>query len=70
MQMLNYTVEPLNCGHTIGIQHFVHYILRGVPNSGASGILPVGVVLRIPAVKYNVAALSFAVCWQGRLSRG
>ena len=36
-------------------------------------VTPVGVVLRNPAVEYNVAAfseLSFAVCWQGRLSRG
>ena len=42
-------------------------------NSGASGIFPVGVVLSNPAVEYNVAAfseLSFAVRWQGRLSRG
>ena len=33
----------------------------------------VGVVLRNPAVEYNVAAfleLSFAARWQGRLSRG
>ena len=46
---------------------------RGVPNSGASGIFPVGVVLCNPAVEYNVAAfseLSFAARWQGRLSRG
>ena len=57
---------------TFGDQHFVP-LYRGVPNSGASGIFPVGVVLRIPAVEYNVAAfseLSFAARWQGRLSRG
>ena len=39
-------------------------------NSGASGIFPVG---RNPAVEHNMAVfseLSFAVCWQGRLSRG
>ena len=44
-----------------------------MPKSGASGIFPVGVVLRSPAAEYNVAAfseLSFAVRWQGRLSRG
>ena len=42
------------------------------PNSGASGIFPVGVVLRNPAVEYNMAAFSelfFAARWQGRLSR-
>ena len=36
-------------------------------------MFPVGVVLRNPAVEYNVAAfseLSFAARWQGRLSRG
>ena len=59
---------------TIGTQHFVRYSeVRGVPNSGASGIFPVGVVLHNPAVEHNVAAfseLSFAVRWQGRLSRG
>ena len=39
-------------------------------NSGASGIFPVGCN---PAVEYNMAVfseLSFAVRWQGRLSRG
>ena len=47
-------------------------LYQGIPNSGASGIL-VGVVLCNPAVEYNIAAfseLSFAVYWQGRLSRG
>ena len=42
------------------------------------GIFPVGVVLRNQAVEHNVAAfsgisfsgISFAVRWQGRLSRG
>ena len=42
---------------TIGDQHFVHYS-GCVPNSGASGIFPVGVVLRIRAVEYNVFAFS------------
>ena len=49
----------------IGIQHFVRY--------NEVSLIPVGVVLRNPAVEYNVAAfseLSFAVRWQGRLSRG
>ena len=43
-----------------------------VHNSGASGIFPVGVVLRIRAVEYNVfmfSELYFAVRWQGRLGR-
>ena len=47
---------------TIGTQHFVPY--SDVPNSGASGIFPVGLVLDNPVVEYNVAAfseLSFAV---------
>ena len=68
--LISNTVEPLYNGH--------HWdptfcpLQRGVPNSGASVIFPVGVVLRNPAVEYNVAAfseLSFAVRWQGRLSR-
>ena len=42
---------------TIGNQHFVPYS-GGIPNSGASGIFPVGVVLHNPAVEYNVAAFS------------
>ena len=36
-------------------------------------MFPVGVVLRNPAIVYNVAEfseLSFAVRWQGKLSRG
>ena len=50
------TMEPLYNGH--------HWdptfcpVLRGVPNSGASGIFLVGVVLRNPAVEYNMAAFS------------
>ena len=58
---------------TFGDQHFVCYSEVSQCNSGASGIFPVGVVLRNPAVEFNVAAfseLSFAVRWQGRLSRG
>ena len=43
---------------TIGDQHFVCYGEVRVPNSGTSGIFPVGVVLRNPAVEYNVAAFS------------
>ena len=41
------TVEPLYnvlLTDTIGNKHFVHYRETGVPNSGASGIFPVGVV--------------------------
>ena len=56
---------------TIGTQCFVRY--SKVSLTRASGIFPVGMVLRNPAVEYNVAAfsvLSFAVRWQGRLSRG
>ena len=44
-----------------------------IANSGASGIFLVGVVLRNQDVEHNVAAffeISFALCWQGRLSRG
>ena len=65
------TVETLYNGHLWGPTF--RPLLRGVPNSGASGIFPVGVVLRNPAVEYNVAAfseLSYAARWQGRLSRG
>ena len=64
-------MEPLYNGHLWGPTFCPFY--RGVPNLGASGIFLVGVVLRNPAVEYNVAAfseLSFAVRWQGRLSRG
>ena len=39
---------------TIGTQRFVPY-RRGVPNSGASGMLPVSVVPRNRAVEHNVA---------------
>ena len=66
-----YTVEPLYNGHLWGTTFCP--LERGVPNSWSSGIFPVGVVLRNPAVEYNVAAfseLSFAARWQGRLSRG
>ena len=57
---------------TIGTQHFFRYSEVSLTR-GASGIFPVGVVLCNPAVEYNMAAfseLSFAVRWQGRLSRG
>ena len=53
---------------TIGNQHFVL-----CSKVSASGIFPVGVVLRNPAVECNVAMfseLSFAARWLGRLSRG
>ena len=48
-------------------------VIARCPNSGASGIFPVGMVLRNPVVEYYVAAFSelfFATRWQGRLSRG
>ena len=69
-----YTVEP-SIEDTIGNQHFVPYtnILRCPYNSGASGIFPPGVVLCNQAIEHNVAMfseLSFAVRWQGTLSRG
>ena len=48
--------------------HTIVQMLHTVNNIGvtSSGILPVGMVLRNPAVEYNVAAfseLSFAACW-------
>ena len=60
-------MEPLYNGHHWGPTFCP--LERGVPNSGAFGIYPVGVVLRNPAA--NMAAfseLSFAARWQGRLS--
>ena len=60
-------MEPLYNGH--------HWdptfcpLQRGVPNSGASGIFPVGVVLRNLAIEYKVVTISefsFAVRWQGK----
>ena len=57
---------------TIETQHFIRYSEVSL-TQGLLGIFPVGVVLRNPAVEYNVAAfseLSFAVRWQGRLSKG
>ena len=36
-----------------------------VPNSGASGIVPVGVVLCCRAVEHHVAMFSLAIHWQG-----
>ena len=66
------TVKPLAAiAYTIETNNFVLY--SEVPNTGASGIFPVGVVLHNWAVEYNMATfseLSLAVCWQGRLSRG
>ena len=58
---------------TIGTQHFVRYSELSLYNSGASGTFLVSVVLRNPAVEYDVAVfseLSFPVPWQVRLSRG
>ena len=49
------TVEP-SITDTIRTQHYVRY--QGIPNSGASGIFPVGMVLRSVAVEYYVAAFS------------
>ena len=46
---------------------------RDVPNSGGLGVFPAGEVLRNQAIEHNVAAfseLSFALRWQGMLSRG
>ena len=39
---------------------------RGVPNSGTSGILSVGVVMRNPAVENNVAMQNFPLLYTGR----
>ena len=52
---------------TVGNQHFDPNS-GGVPNSGASGIFWCG--MHNWAVEYNVGELSFAVRWQGMLSRG
>ena len=57
---------------TVGNQHFDPNS-GGVPNSGASGIFPIGVVLCNGAVEHNVAVfleLSFAARWWERLRRG
>ena len=52
-----HTVEPLYNGHLWGPTF--RPLKRGVPNSRASGIFPVGVVrARNPAVEYNMAAFS------------
>ena len=51
-----YTVEPLYNGHLWGLTFCP--LWQGVPNSGAFGILPIGVVLSNPAVEYNMAAFS------------
>jgi len=51
---------------TIGNQNFVRY--RGVPSSGFSGILPVGVVCAIGLLSTTwLRFQSFAVRWQGML---
>ena len=55
------TVETLCSGHHWEQQF--QSLEQGVPNSGASGILPVGVVLRYRA------EFSFVIHWQGRLSK-
>ena len=60
-------MEPLHNGHPLEPT-----FCQGVPNLESSSILLVGVVLRNRAVEHNVAMfseLSFAICWQGRLSR-
>ena len=49
-------MEPLHNGNHWDPTFYP--LWRGVPNSGASGIFLVGVVLRNPAVEYNVAAFS------------
>ena len=60
-------------GHpTIGNQHFDPNS-GGVPNSGASGIIPIGVVLCNGAVEHDVAVfleLFLATRWRERLRRG
>ena len=66
-----YTVEPLYNGYHW--EPTFCLLQRDVPNSGASGIFPVGMVLCNPAVEYNMAAfseLSFPVRWERGLSRG
>ena len=57
--------------YTIGTQHFVHHskvsLTQGLP------VFPVGMVCIIRLLSNNVSTfseLSFAVCWQGVLSRG
>ena len=45
-------VEPLNNGHHW--EPTICPLQRGVPNSGASGIFPVGILLRNRAVEHNV----------------
>ena len=64
-------MEPLYSGHHWEPTFCSLY--KVVPNSGASDIFPVGVVLCKLAVNHNVTVfseLSLVVCWQGRLSRG
>ena len=66
--MLMCIVEPLYSGHHW--EPIICPLYRGVPNSGASGMFPVGVVLCNFAVKHNVATfseLSLPVHWRGRL---
>ena len=59
-----YTVEPLYNEHLWDPMFCQLY--RGVPNSGASGIFPVGMVLHNPVVEYNMAALSEQCTLAGR----
>ena len=76
---MDWTVEPAHyvqwnpsITDTIGDQRFVCCSEVSL-TQGASGIFPVGVVLHNQAVEHNVAGfleLSFAIRWQGRLSRG
>ena len=68
----NDTVEP-SLSDTIGNQHFVHYNEVSLTQAFPCSIYPVGVLLCNQAIEHNVAVfseLSFAVRWQGRLSRG
>ena len=56
-------MEPVYSGH-----HWEQQLEQGVRNSGASSIVPVGVVLCCRAVEHNVATFSefsLAVHWQG-----
>ena len=58
---------------TFGDQRFIRYSEVSPTQGLLVNFWYVGMVLRNPAVEYNVAAfseLSFAARWQGRLSRG
>ena len=49
-------MEPLYNGHHWDPHHFVRY--SEVSLTRTSGIFPIGMVLRNPAVEYNMAAFS------------